>query len=136
MQSVAGALAEYVVTIGIRRRWWLPLDQRLWIEIVDSTDDALVGVTFSGVVRGYDLTERGVLTRLLVELEQPYRTPRIDKGRPSESVEWLVTVPDLHSRTSTLCFGGSVAVRLVEASSFVDCLHVEPIGTARLRLWD
>lgn len=45
------------------------MDKRLSIEISESIDDALIGATFAGVIRGYDLTGRGVLTRLLVELD-------------------------------------------------------------------
>jgi len=124
-------LGDNVLALAIQKRWWLPLDRRLAIDVMDSADGALVGTRLCGVVRGYDTTERGVLTRLLIELDPPFSIP----STAPRQVEWLVTVPDGHSSTSSLCFGGSVVVKMVEASSFVDCLDRMPIATARLQLW-
>lgn len=130
LSAAIDIVAEHMVGVAIWRRWWSPLDKRLSIEIFESTDDALVGATLAGIIRGYDLDERGALTCLLVELDLPFTTART----AGTAIHWLVTKPSPGMRrTSRLVFSWTVA-RVVEAASFADSMDTTPIATARLRL--
>ena len=126
-------VAERIIAGVLRRYGWSPLEKRLWVAIDDSPETELAGVTVSGVIRGYDQSPLGAVTRLLVELDRPLNYVGCNSQR--QCLRWLVTEPCLRRRrTSRLfLFSWSVA-RIVDAPSFVDSTHEKTIGIARLQL--
>jgi hypothetical protein len=112
----------------IARRWnWTPLDKEIAVTIDDSDDDALAGRSLCGTVRAFDV-ETGML---LVHLMQRVT---YEGHYTARDFDIVVTVPAIRGHHANRLLLTWVAVRIVEAPSFVQQGFGRTIGTARLVL--
>lgn len=129
------------IAVGLmRKRRWTPVDKRLAIVVEGSDDVKVGGVRRNAVIRGYDVSEKGTLTRLLVQLESPiyycgrFAAPRRPPVIENE-IEWLVVTPSPGSPpASRLLFFCWWRGRIADAPSFAASTALQPFGTARLRM--
>lgn len=120
------AIADCCVMLLLRMRWWSPIGKLVQITIETAMSPSLTGATFHGAVRAYDLDPRGVLSRLLVELDYPD-----GEYRHAGNLHWIVAEPYRGKRrASRLLLTSLFIARIVDAPSFVDSTERNTIGVA------
>lgn len=129
MSTLWAKLVESMAVVLVRHTRWSPIGRRVAIAFDGSTEALLVGRTAYGIVRAYGVGSDGTLAELLIETDD--EVDHHGDYRDS-ATRWLVTRPYLEARrTSTLLFSWT-AVRIIDASSFVDATDDRIFATGRV----